>query len=159
MSLRRTKIKQMSDGRRVKLAELGIVYPTSTFVSKKTPRTAKRAKDTGPDAATVAAVMERDGGRCVGCGDPVHGQRGVGYSVHHRKLRSQGGDNRLSNLVLLDGSGTTGCHGLAHSEVAQARVSGLLLRSTEHPDQMPVEHSQHGPVYLLDDGTVRPVAS
>ena len=159
MSLRRSKLAAMSAKRRAELAAEGNPFPTSTFASKPKMATAKRPKDTGPDAATVAAVIERDGGRCVGCGDPLHGQRGVDYSIHHRKLRSQGGDNRLSNLVSLCGHGTSGCHGLAHSEVAAARLSGFLMLSTEDPEQVAVEHSQHGPVYLLDDGTATPIAA
>jgi hypothetical protein len=157
MSLRRTNLREMSDKRRAKLAEVGIFYPTTTLVSSKTPKavTVRRPKDTDPDAATVAAVIERDRGRCVGCGQYLlHGQRGFDYSVHHRKLRSQGGDNRLSNLVLLCGHGCSGCHGLAHSEVAASRLSGFLMLSTEDPELVLMEHSQHGPVFLLDDGTV-----
>ena len=74
MSLRRTKLATMSAKRRAELAAEGNPFPTSTFASKPKMAAAKRPKDTGPDAATVAAAMERDGGRCVGCGDPVHGQ-------------------------------------------------------------------------------------
>jgi hypothetical protein len=61
----------------------------------------------------------------------------------------------LSNLVSLCGHGCSQCHGLAHSEVAQARLSGLLLRSTENPEEIAVEHSQRGRIFLLDDGSVR----
>lgn len=131
------------------------IRPTSTFKPKPPKKaTAKRPKSSDPDKAAVEAVLARDGGKCAGCGDWLRGQRGVDYSVHHRKLRSQGGDNRLSNLVSLCGHGTSGCHGLAHSEVAAARVSGFLMLSTENPAEVRVEHSQYGPVYLLDDGTV-----
>ncbi len=159
MTLRRTtKLRPFSDKRLRELAAAGVTNPTSTFTPKKPKMaTAKRPKDTDPDKATVAAVMERDGGRCVGCGDPVCGQRGFHYSVHHRKLRSQGGDNRLSNLILLCGHGTSGCHGLAHSEVAAARLSGFLMLSTENPAEVRLDHSQHGPVHLLDDGSVVPI--
>lgn len=155
MTLRRTtKLRAFSDKRLRELAEAGITNPTSTFKPKPPKATDKRPKDTGPDKATVDAIIQRDGGCCVGCGEPVRGQRGIGYSIHHRKRRSQGVDNSLSNLILLDGSGTTGCHGLAHSEVAAARLSGFLLRSTENPEGVPVEHAKLGRVLLLNDGTV-----
>ena len=32
-------------------------------------------------------------------------------NAHHRRNQSQGGRDDLSNLMLLCGSGTTGCHG------------------------------------------------
>lgn len=156
MTLRRTtKLRAFSEKRLRELAEAGVTHPTSTFKPKPKAKmaTPKQPRDTGPDKATVDAVMQRDRGRCVGCGELVHGQRGIDYSIHHRKLRSHGVDNRPSNLILLDGSGTTGCHGLAHSEVAASRLSGFLVRSTEIPAEVLVEHSQHGPVFLLDDGT------
>lgn len=115
---------------------------------------ARRAPSpTDPDEATVKAVLKRADGRCESCGDELVGRRGFEFSVHHRKLRSQGGDNRLSNLVALCGHGTSGCHGYAHSEVAKSRVAGFLVRRRENPAAKPVDHSWLGHVLLLDDGT------
>lgn len=152
--MRRTQLKAMSDQRRAEFAAAGITNPTSTFKPKPKVATAKRPKDTGPDKATVELVLARDGHRCVACGVPLHGQRGVDYSLHHRKRRSQGVDNSPANLVSLCGHGCSQCHGLVHSEVAEARLTGFLLRSTENPEEVPVEHARHGRVLLLNDGSV-----
>lgn len=57
-----------------------------------------------------AAVNERAGGRCEGCGKIAP------LELHHRKFRSRGGKHTVDNLVALCGWGNhTGCHGLAHS--------------------------------------------
>lgn len=60
-------------------------------------------------------VAERDGYACCRCSAGVMGQQA---SVHHRKPSGMGGSrrsametNRASNLLVLCGSGTTGCHG------------------------------------------------
>lgn len=138
-----------------KLAEFAKhgVKPASTLDkpgAKKAAVKVKRSRSTDPDPATVDAVLGRDDWRCLGCGDPLCGRRGIEYSVHHRKRRSQGGDNRKSNLVSLCGHGTSGCHGNVHSEIARARQAGFLLRSTENPAEVPLEHAVHGTI-LLDD--------
>ena len=56
------------------------------------------------------------------------------------------------NLLLLDGSGTTGCHGHVEKHRAAARASGFLvpLNGVRLPVEVPVLHAIHGKV-LLDD--------
>ncbi len=148
-------MNRMSAKQRAKFAAMGIKYPTSTIAPKQPKKTAarqgSRPKSTDPDKATVDAAMKRAAGKCESCGDPLCGRRGFEYSVHHRKRRSQGGDNRLSNLVVLCGHGTSGCHGACHSEVERARQAGFLLRSTENPEEVPMEHAK-GTVLLDNDG-------
>jgi len=61
-----------------------------------------RPGDTGPDAATRQAVRERDGFACVCCGTSIIGRPS---SIGHRKRRSQGGTNSLSNLLTFLGFG------------------------------------------------------
>jgi hypothetical protein len=79
--------------------------------------------------ATVTAVLARDGHRCqahaygfdlvTGCAGRVH--------LHHRRLRSQGGTDALSNLVCV-------CelhHTRAHSQIrAEAETAGIIVRSS-----------------------------
>lgn len=79
----------------------------------------------------------RDGAHCVRCARNV-----VNYpsSLHHRKPRGMGGsrDPRSfdpRNLVLVCGSGTTGCHGWIESHRDVARSEGWLLRSLDDLDQ------------------------
>lgn len=69
---------------------------------------------------------------CARCGRFVDGG-----SRHHRKLR-RFGDHSVQNLVLLCGSGTTGCHGWAHSRVAEAFAIGMLVHSWHDPASVPV---------------------
>lgn len=148
-------MKAISDARLKKLKAEGKFNGTTFAASaprKATKRQAGRASS-DPDDETVQLVLRRDDWKCAGCGDPIVGRRGIEYSIHHRKRRSQGVDNGAANLVTLCGHGTSGCHGHAHSEIAAARLSGMLLRSTENPAEMPMEHAIHGHVLLLDDGT------
>lgn len=59
-------------------------------------------KDTGPDRKRRRAVYQRDGYRCVCCGTPIENRP---HSVGHRKRRSQGGGNDMSNLLTFLGLG------------------------------------------------------
>lgn len=98
---------------------------------------------TGPSQAIRQLVIERDGFQCVRCGHPVSGEPGVGYSLQHRIPRGMGGSrdprlNRPSNLILLCGSGTTGCHGEVESKRTDAREHGYLLWRSLDPTAMPV---------------------
>jgi hypothetical protein len=54
---------------------------------------------------TRELLYQRAHGGCEMCG------KWAANNAHHRKNRSQGGEDTLSNLLLLCGSGTTGCHG------------------------------------------------
>ena len=150
---RKSGLKPFSDKR---LAKFGGRAPQSTLDKpggEKVASSPKRTSSpTDPDQATVDAVMRRSGGKCESCGDELYGRRGFEYSIHHRKRRSQGGDNRTSNLVVLCGHGTSQCHGACHSEIARARQAGLLLRSRESPQAVPMERHD-GTVLLDDDGT------
>jgi hypothetical protein len=101
----------------------------------------KRASTSGDDPSPeVRAVVEdRDLGWCVRCGLAV----GDGpQSIHHRIRRSQGGSHQPDNLILLCGSGTTGCHGWVHAHPAAARDFGWLLKSTENPLDVPVAYAR-----------------
>lgn len=129
------------------------VRPASTLdkPGEKRRPMAKRYTDTGPPEATVNLVLERDQFKCVPCGDPIYGRRGFEWCVSHRKLRAQGVDNRPANLM----ASCMPCERLIHDHPERARQAGWMLRSTEDPETVPVEHSQHGLVYLLNDGSVR----
>lgn len=65
-------------------------------------------------------VETRCGGRCERCGT-------AGYTVHHRRKRSQGGSWDASNLLALCGSGTTGCHGWVEAHPKAAHEQGFWL--------------------------------
>lgn len=67
--------------------------------------------------------------RCEWCTVVV---RFVDFSMHHRLPGQMGGDTRSywhpSRIMLLCGSGTTGCHGRVESNRAAAYDLGLLVR-------------------------------
>lgn len=129
---------------------------------RRTPmkRTASRPRDTGPNATTRDVVWIRAGGRCEVCGNPLAGV--LGFSRHHRLPRRMGGSSRPelntpANLILLCGSGTTGCHGRIESNREQAYAEGLLLHDGADPAAVPVLlHTIPGAfpalVYLTVDG-------
>ena len=112
-----------------------------------------RYRDTGPDRETVMQVLVRDGYRCVRDGVPAQGERGVQWSIQHRLPRSGGGDNSPENLIVLCGSGTTGCHGHVESHRTEAYVNGWLVRRGFDPLLQPVlvDHQSRW-VYLTADG-------
>ena len=81
-----------------------------------------------PSDQVKRMVDRRDGWRCVRCGASLESVPG---SRHHRRPRSHAwaGLHLASNLILLCGSGTTGCHGWVHANPAQAYEEGLLVLS------------------------------
>jgi hypothetical protein len=95
---------------------------------------------------------QRDNLQCFKCGKYVHPDWD---SCHHRRLRSGGGEDVLSNLIMLCGSGTTGCHGYVHHNRTEAAVHGWIVsRYGPAPADVPVRHHQLGEVYLTDDGQI-----
>lgn len=127
---------------------------------RRTQAKPKSRKSTGPTATTREVVWSRAGGRCELCGGSLAGM--VGFSVHHRLPRRMGGSSRPelntpANLILLCGSGTTGCHGRIESHREQAYAEGLLLHDGADPAAVPVLlHTTAGAfpalVYLTADG-------
>lgn len=74
--------------------------------------------------------------KCYGMGDTF------GWSVHHRVPRRMGGSRDANlhlpaNLILLCGSGVTGCHGWVESNRDKARNYGFLLYRVESAQEIP----------------------
>lgn len=115
----------------------------------------KRRYDTGPTGKVKAIVLRRARGRCELCGQEIRGA----YSYHHRQPRGRGGSkarpwiNKPSNIMLVDGSGVTGCHALIESQRALAYANGWLVRYDDRPAEIPVELFV-GLRYLDDDGNL-----
>jgi len=110
-----------------------------------------------PTSAALATVQERDQGRCASCGLPIVGERSRDWSLHHRRPAGMGGDrNPVShgpaNLLLLHGSGVTGCHGHVESHREESYDLGLLVRRGADPREVPIEHAVHGLVLLTEEG-------
>jgi len=85
-----------------------------------------------PTAATCAAVDERDDYCCVRCGRWIDGG-----SRHHRQLR-RFGDHSTANLILLCGSGTTGCHGWVHAHPKISYENGWLVHGWHESAAVPL---------------------
>lgn len=81
---------------------------------------------------------------CEICGKP-------GNNAHHRKNKSQGGLDVLSNLMLLCGSGTTGCHGWVTVNPHKSRHNGWTVLRHQEPEQIPVRR-RGVRVMFADDG-------
>ena len=105
---------------------------------------------TGPTPTMRAAVMKRADNCCERCGQSIVNIPG---SIHHRSARRMGGRkgaNTLTNLVLLCGTGTTGCHGEIESYRQKAKAAGWIVSSWESPETVPLI-TTHGDRFLLDD--------
>jgi hypothetical protein len=101
-------------------------------------------------AKVRADLRERSGGCCERCGKPF------ANNAHHRKNRSQGGQDTLSNLLMLCGSGTTGCHGYITEHPTDSYNNGWSVRSTADPELVPVVYRGYW-VKLDDVGDFRPM--
>lgn len=73
---------------------------------------------------------------CARCGKPA------GH-IHHRKRRSQGGDNSPANLVPL----CVLCHDWVHRNPEQAYREGWLVRSWQDPAEVPAVPLPVGPEF------------
>lgn len=83
-------------------------------------------------------------------------------NAHHRKNRSQGGTDDLSNLLLLCGSGTTGCHGWITEHPGEAKRMGWSTWRSDNPADVPVMYrgqwvrlDSQGHVHILNEKEVR----
>lgn len=112
---------------------------------------------TWTEARTRPIVYARAGlgdpamARCEKCGSAGP------LSMDHLKNRSQGGDWRPSNIVVLCGDGTTGCHGWKTQNPDAARDAGWKLDRGDEPGVRPIEHfALKMPVLLDDEGMLIP---
>lgn len=129
----------------------------------------KRRSSTGPRAVVRLVVVSRAGGSCELCGVPVafvddDGQVTplAAYSVHHRQPRGMGGTddpavNSPVNLLLLCGTGVSGCHGVVESQRVLAKANGWLVPRPTDPASVPVE-LHDGRRLLTPDGTYQEVS-
>lgn len=108
--------------------------------------------------SVVRLVTERDGWACVVCSVNVYGgQRGVDWSLHHRRPAGMGGSklpgaHGPANLLTVCGHGTAGDHGRIESDRAWAYSVGLLVPSYGDPFNTPVLIHGDRWVHLTADG-------
>lgn len=106
------------------------------------------ARQKEPTGHVKTLVDFRDAWRCFTCGRSLAATSG---SRHHRQLRRHG-DHSPANLILLCGSGTTGCHGEVHDHPARARTLGLIVLSFASPESVPAWSDWRREWVLLDIG-------
>lgn len=73
--------------------------------------------------------------------------------MHHRKLKSRGGKDEISNVVALHHH----CHNLGtgsvHLDPSKATEQGFIVASWDDPADIPILTPDNVLVWLLDDGT------
>ncbi len=128
-----------------------------TELRRKTPlrsvqgKPRKRQRNTGPSAAMVRKVRERDGWRCVHCGTTEN------LTTGHRKNRGSGGSsdpaiNRPSNLI----TECAAANALSESDAGfrlRALEKGWKVLQFKDPRLVRCWVLGRGPVFLLDDGS------
>lgn len=111
-------------------------------------------RDTGPSPAVKDLVVDRADGCCEVCRARLATLMGDSwtwirpYSIHHRRPRGMGGTRRPdanspANLLLLCGTGTTGCHLQVETHRDEAIALGLLVHQADDPAGVPV-HTAYG---------------
>ena len=91
-------------------------------------------------------VAERAQGMCE-IMDPQTGCNGRAEHMHHRKLRSQGGEHTVENLVHICST----CHDYVHRHPAISHTMGWIVRSSYDPRHSPFLR-RGGAVFLFEDG-------
>ena len=104
-----------------------------------------------PTNKTRELCGRRDEARCVRCGRSLVG---IPASLHHRRLRSHPfpGLHETANLIWLDGSGTTGCHGWIHAHPAESYQLGYMVHMSDNPSDIPMRRYDDKWVLLDNDG-------
>lgn len=89
---------------------------------------------------TRFVVFVRANYQCERCYEKLHGV--FGASVHHRRPRMMGGSKKAelhqpANLIVLCGSGVSGCHGWVESNRDKAREHGYLIYKVASAGEIP----------------------
>ena len=74
---------------------------------------------------------------------------GMAQQMHHRQMRSQGGEHTVENLIHI----CAACHHYAHMHPAISYTHGYLVKSHGDPAEVPVTYRGQ-PVILTADGQV-----
>jgi hypothetical protein len=103
------------------------------------------------DKRIAQAVLDRAAGYCEKCG----GALGEAYNLHHRKLKSRGGKDQVSNIIAVHNS----CHiqhkESIHDNPEEAERMGFMCPSWLRPEDHPLIRPDGSIVLLLDDGSYK----
>jgi len=99
----------------------------------------------------VETVIQRANGYCETCG----GVAKESMALHHRKLKSRGGKDEISNLIWIH----HGCHNLdtnsIHANPAIAESKGWMVGSWQEPEETPMVYADGSIVLLRQDGNIQ----
>lgn len=107
--------------------------------------TRKKKKNRMPPEV-VEAVQGRSQHFCEAL-IPKAGCNGRGEQMHHRQMRSQGGQHLVVNLIHVCHL----CHSWIHMHPAISYTNGWLVKSTGDPAQAPVKR-RGGFIVLTEEG-------
>jgi hypothetical protein len=97
-------------------------------------------------------VWERSKGYCEMCGIPMDKQD---FALHHRKLKSRGGKDTMSNLIALH----HGCHNTRtdsiHLNPKWATEHGFMVSSWSDPENVALCPPNGSRIILLNDGSIK----
>lgn len=100
------------------------------------------------DKKIVAKVVERAKGYCEVCGWDLTDD----YALHHRKLKSRGGKDTVSNLMAVHHK----CHNLGtdsiHLNPEMATEKGYMVSAWKEPHEVAVRQPNGKMVYFDDNG-------
>lgn len=103
------------------------------------------------DKKIAQKVLDRAAGYCEKCG----GGLGEAYNLHHRKLKSRGGKDEVSNLIAVHNS----CHiqhkDSIHDNPGHSERMGYMCPSWLSPADYPLVRPDGLQVLLLPDGTYK----
>lgn len=96
-------------------------------------------------------VYSRSQGYCEKCGNGLP----ESWALHHRKLKSRGGQDAVSNFIALHHA----CHNLGtdsvHANPAMAEQMGYMVPSWKKPSECPLTLPDGSIVILNDEGTYK----
>lgn len=118
---------------------------------RATTRTSKGGHGHRIPQAVDEVLQARAGYRCELCGEAIRRR----CQRHHRKLRSQGGLDDPTNLVILH----PGCHNTIHLNPVWAKENGWIVPAGSSPARTPIRLHDIRRVFLTAAGDYREVAA